>query len=322
VLVDGLGGLGVQPECVEDLGDLLHTEEAQLLPADDQLAQLARNLTGVSNFPADLERRLLIERLADFQRYLPEAEFTRVGLASRTPAEAAGALLANSRLADEAAAAAIVDGGEDLAGDPVMQLAEAITPTLKAYGEQSQPLARREAGLEQALGRARFAVYGRSVPPDGTSSPRIADGVVRGYSYNGTLAPPHTTFYGIYDRYYSHGDNEEWQLPPRWMTPPDGLDLSTPLNFVSTTDSYGGNSGSPAVTPDLEVVGLNFDRNIEGLSRDFIYLPERGRNVMVDVRAIREALDVAYDLDRILAEAETGRLFRTEAEADRANSTN
>ena len=200
-----------------------------------------------------------------------------------------------------------------------MRLAAAIAPALAAYGERSQPLARREAELEQGLGRARFAVYGRSVPPDGTSSPRIADGVVRGYSYNGTLAPPHTTFYGIYDRYYSHGDNEEWQLPPRWTTPPEGLDLSTPLNFVSTTDSYGGNSGSPAVTPDLEVVGLNFDRNIEGLSRDFIYLPERGRNVMVDVRAIREALDVAYDLDRILAEAETGRLYRTEAEADRAD---
>lgn len=290
--------------------------------ADDQLAQLARNLTGVSNFPAGLERRLLIERLADFRRYLPEAEFTRLALAGRSPAEAAGALLASSRLADEAIAAAIVEGGEDLAGDPAMQLAQAIGPALEAYGEKSQPLARREAELEQGLGRARFAVYGRSVPPDGTSSPRIADGVVRGYSYNGTLAPPHTTFYGIYDRYYSHGDNEEWQLPPRWTTPPEGLDLSTPLNFVSTTDSYGGNSGSPAVTPDLEVVGLNFDRNIEGLSRDFIYLPEQGRNVMVDVRAIREALDVAYDLDRILAEAETGRLFRTEAEADRAQAAN
>lgn len=119
-------------------------------------------------------------------------------------------------------------------------------------------------------------------------------------------------------RHHGHGGAEDWELPARWQTPPEGLDLSTPLNFVSTTDSYGGNSGSPAVTPNLELVGLNFDRNIEGLSRDFIYLPERGRNVMVDVRAIREALDVVYDLDRIVAEADSGRLFRTEAEADAA----
>ena len=48
---------------------------------------------------------------------------------------------------------------------------------------------------------------------------------------------------------------------------PADLNLSTPLNFISTADTYGGNSGSPAVTPELNIVGLNFDRNVEGLSR-------------------------------------------------------
>jgi len=154
------------------------------------------------------------------------------------------------------------------------------------------------------------------VAPDATSSPRITDGVVTPYEYNGTLAPTHTTFYGVYDRYYGHLGNPDWALPPRWVPAPDGLDLSTALNFISTADTYGGNSGSPAVTRDLALVGLNFDRNIEGLSRDFIYLPERGRNIMVDVRAIREALDEVYDADRIVLEITTGRLVRTEAEAD------
>ena len=64
------------------------------------------------------------------------------------------------------------------------------------------------------------------------------------------------------------------------------------------------------------MVGLNFDRNIDGLSRDFIYLPERGRNVMVDARAISTTLDVVYDADRIVQELRTGMLFGTEAEAD------
>jgi hypothetical protein len=97
---------------------------------------------------------------------------------------------------------------------------------------------------------------------------------------------------------------------------PAELRLATPLNFISTADTYGGNSGSPAVRPDLSIVGLNFDRNIEGLSRDFIYLPERGRNMMVDVRAIREALDHVYDLDRIVLEVRTGRAVATESQAD------
>ncbi|MFO7588720.1 MAG: S46 family peptidase, partial [Gemmatimonadota bacterium] len=167
-------------------------------------------------------------------------------------------------------------------------------------------LAGEEQRMESDLGRARFAVYGRDVPPDGTFSPRITDGVVRSYEYNGTIAPPYTTFYGLYDRYVAHGRGTglgaEWELPLRWRTPPAGLDLATPLNFASTADTYGGNSGSPAVTPELELVGLNFDRNIDGLSRDFIYLPARGRNVMVDVRAIREALQRVYGADRVLAE--------------------
>ena len=142
--------------------------------------------------------------------------------------------------------------------------------------------------------------------------------MVRGYDYNGTRAPTHTTMYGIYDRYWSHlGTSLEWLLPDRWLPVPEGLDLSTQLNFVSTTDSYGGNSGSPALTRDLEIVGLNFDRNIEGLSRDFIYLPEQGRNVMVDVRAIRHTLDVVYDADRIVLEIDSGTLVETEEEADR-----
>lgn len=288
--------------------------------SEEQIAQLAENLSGVASNPPGLERRLLAERLADWERYLPDSELTRAALAGRTPDVAAEYLLANSRLADADGAQAILNG-EGLGGDPALAVGAAAAPLIEAYSAAAQPLAREEARLASELGRARFAVYGRTVPPDGTSSPRIADGVVRGYRYNGTIAPPMTTFYGVYDRFYGHqnsASSEDWQLPARWRTPPVGLDLSTPLNFVSTTDSYGGNSGSPAVTPGLEVVGLNFDRNIEGLSRDFIYLPERGRNVMVDVRAIREALDVVYDLDRILVEADTGRLFRTEADADSA----
>ena len=52
---------------------------------------------------------------------------------------------------------------------------------------------------------------------------------------------------GIVDAYYSHDGNVDWQLPERWLPAPDGLDLATPLNFASTADTYGGNSGSPSV---------------------------------------------------------------------------
>ncbi len=193
-----------------------------------------------------------------------------------------------------------------------------LVPAYSAFQRAYAPLQAEERELASRLGRVKFEVYGREVAPDATSSPRITDGVVSGFEYNGTVAPPYTTFFGIYDRHYGHPGSVDWQLPERWRTPPPDLDLSTPLNFVSTADTYGGNSGSPAVTKDLALVGLNFDRNIQGLSRDYIYLPERGRNIMVDARAVHAALDHAYDADRIVQELLTGRLFATEADADRA----
>jgi hypothetical protein len=204
--------------------------------------------------------------------------------------------------------------------DPIVQLGMAVAQRYEAMQRGLRAILARESELEADLGRARFAVYGQTVPPDASSSPRITDGVVLPYEYNGTLAPVYTTFFGMYDRYSAFGSGTDWELPYRWRIPPVGLDLGTPLNFISTSDTYGGNSGSPAVTKDLAIVGLNFDRNIQGLSRDFIYLPERGRNIMVDVRAIEAALEYGYDFDRVLAELKTGRVYRTEQEAEAARN--
>ncbi len=117
-----------------------------------------------------------------------------------------------------------------------------------------------------------------------------------------TRAPWHTTVFGMYDRYYAFHE-PDFELPARWVPVPAGLHLDTSLDFVSTADTFSGNSGSPAVSKDLELVGLNFDRNVEALSRAYIYLPERGqRNVVVDVRAIREALADVYHADRLVEE--------------------
>jgi hypothetical protein len=141
--------------------------------------------------------------------------------------------------------------------------------------------------------------------------------VVSGYEYNGTRAPVYTTFYGLYDRYYSHGAGSLWDLPERWANAPATFDRSTPMNFVSTADIIGGNSGSPVLNTDLEIVGVVFDGNIESLPGDFIYVPDVNRAVTVDSRGILEALDEIYDADRIVLELTTGTMAATEQEADR-----
>ncbi|HSG47318.1 MAG TPA: S46 family peptidase [Longimicrobiales bacterium] len=293
-------------------------------PADT--LEAARNaLAEIDDHPGDLEEDLLAQRLADMVRYLGPADPLVAGvLQGRSPEGAATALLRASAVGTQARTrGALAPGGMPGEGgipadDPLVAFMRDLLPRVMRHDMQARDAARPEGDLNAELGRIRFRVYGTAIAPDASSSPRITDGVVRGYEYNGTEAPTHTTLFGIYDRYFSHlGTSLEWLLHERWLPTPPGLDLTTPLNFVSTTDSYGGNSGSPALTRELELVGLNFDRNVEGLSRDFIYLPDRGRNIMVDVRAIRHTLDVVYDADRIVLEIDTGRLAPTEAEADR-----
>ncbi len=268
---------------------------------------LRERLVSIPDLPPDLERAMLALQLGDIRRYME---------ALGPPAdEVAARLLDESALADREGTGRAVEEGA-LAEDLGVRFAAEMLPLLREFRQEWSRLAEREDELEAELGRARFAVFGTAVPPDATSSPRITDGVVVPYEYNGTRAPVYTTFYGVYDHYHSYGADSDWSLPEDWLPPPPELTLETPLNFISTADTYGGNSGSPAVTPDLEMVGLNFDRNIEGLSRDFIYLPERGRNIMVDVRAITEALDDVYDADRIVEELVTGRLVGRESDAD------
>jgi len=152
------------------------------------------------------------------------------------------------------------------------------------------------------LARAMFEVYGTSIPPDATFTLRLADGVVQAYEYNGTEAPVFTTFYGMLDRRASFPGREEWALPERWLTPPPAFDPGTPLNFVSTNDIIGGNSGSPVVNRAGQVVGLIFDGNIESLPGDFIYTTETARAVSVHTAGILEALRDMYGATRIVNE--------------------
>jgi hypothetical protein len=299
---------------------ILAAQYLEAVESGVQSAQLAgprAQITGVSQQPDEMEEAFLAERLADFQRYLgPDHPVTEAALGGRSVEGATTHLRTRSDLATAEGTQTAIEDGSLGPDDPAIALARAVLPVLASFQTRANALSERERELAAELGRARFAVYGPEVPPDASRSPRITDGVVRPYEYNGTLAPVYTTFFGLYDHYYSYEGFPDWELPDRWVPPQPELDLGTPLNFISTADTYGGNSGSPAVTPDLAIVGLNFDRNVEGLSRDFIYLPEQGRNIMVDVRAIKEAMDKVYDADRIVQEILTHRLFRTEAEAD------
>ncbi len=285
----------------------------------DALARVEERFLSTGDQPASLQQPMLAARLGQFEEYLgADSEIGRAVLQGRSPEEAAEAILANSVLTDSARAAEALQSGALTMEDPALRLVGAIAERLGTYQAAFGQLQQQEDAVANQLGRARFDVYETSIPPDATFSLRMADGVVKNYEYNGTLAPVYTTFYGLYDHYYSYGPGTEWDLPARWLSPPASFDLSTPLNFVGTADTIGGNSGSPVINVDLEIVGLLFDGNIEGLPGDFIYDPKVNRSIAVDVRGVLEALDDIYDADRLVLELTTGQLVDSEAAADAA----
>jgi hypothetical protein len=144
------------------------------------------------------------------------------------------------------------------------------------------------------LAKLRFRVLGRTVAPDATFTLRLAYGVVSGYAENGGQVPFCTTFAGMFDAAERMNGKPPFDLPQRWRDGKAKLD-STPLNFVSTADTIGGNSGSPILNRSGEFVGINFDRNRHGLVRNFVYTEEQARHIAVHSRGILEALRKLYD---------------------------
>jgi hypothetical protein len=198
---------------------------------------------------------------------------------------------------------ALYDGGKaavDASHDPMIELARALDPDARAIRKKVEtevdgPLKRQQ----ELLAKARFAVYGDSRYPDATFTLRLSYGTVKGWKEGDHPVAPFTTLAGAFDRATGA---DPFQLPDSWVKNKRRLDLSTPMNFVTTNDIIGGNSGSPLVNRKGEVAGLIFDGNIHSLGGDYGYDPALNRAVAVDSAALLEAMDKVYGAGRLVKE--------------------
>jgi hypothetical protein len=285
---------------------------------DSALPSVEQQLFSTEPIYKNMDLVLLTDSLSEMQDALgkdnPDVQKVLQG---KTPANAANDMITNTKLDDVAVRKQLYEGGQaavDASTDPLIVAMRPIDPsaraTRKQFEDKVDSVVRRDGTI---VAKARFAQSGFTQPPDATFTLRLSYGAVKGYQENGKSIPFETNIGGAYEHAAEHNHQPPYNLPESWMKSKANLDLKTPLNFVSTADIIGGNSGSPTVNKKGEVVGIIFDGNIESLPWNFAFSDVQGRAVSVDSLGIQEALRKVYGASALADE-----LMGTKAEGTKA----
>jgi hypothetical protein len=296
---------GFAKTLVRHAAEVKKPDEARLREfTDENFRGQRQTLTSRAPVYPELEKLTLTFSLTKLREALgPDDALVRKVLGNRSPAQRSAALVDGTRLADAALRSRLIDADEAAlaaSDDPMIALARMIDPDLRAMRRAYEDNVEAELTKNsEQIANAMFKINGTSTYPDATFSLRLSYGSVKGYRQDGRDIAPITTIGGAFDRATGA---DPFRLPNSWIAARGALDLDVPFNIASTNDIIGGNSGSPVINRDAEVVGLIFDGNIQSLGGDFGFDPTQNRAVAVAVGALREALAKVYHADRIVDE--------------------
>ncbi len=275
---------------------------------DSNLESLKLGLFSEAPIYDEFEKAKLAHSLDYWKQAMPDDPTVETVLHGRAPEDVAQELVDGSKLADVAVRKQLAEGGAEAiaaSDDPMIKLALAVDADARALRKTRED---KVEGVEEPayaqIARAQFEEKGDSVYPDATFTLRLAYGTVKGYDIDGRTYPPFTRYAGAFEHEAEHGAQDPFKLPASWHEAKKAgrLNIETPLNFVSTADIIGGNSGSPVVDRENRVVGLIFDGNIQSLVLDFGYDDKVARAISVDSRGIAEALRSIYGADSLVRE--------------------
>jgi hypothetical protein len=283
--------------------------DAERLPeyTDARRASLELALFSPAPIHEDFEKLKLADSLGFMVELLgADNELVKGVLAGKTPEARADELVSGTKLKDPAFRKELAKGGFeaiDASNDPMILVAREVDAKARELRKRYET---EVAAVERAnyakIARALFETEGNKIYPDATFTLRLSYGAVEGYMENGKKIPPFTTLGGLYARSDAFKHEFPYNLPQRWIEKKSALNLNTPFNFVSTNDIIGGNSGSPTINQNGELVGLIFDGNIQSLVGDFMYDGSVNRAISVDSRGMLEVLKKVFNANDIVAE--------------------
>ena len=273
---------------------------------DASLPSLERTLLSPAPIYDEFEILKLGDSLAQLREELGGMQEVKWILGDRSPQDVARELVTGTKIKDLDLRKKLMAGGLEAiyqCQDPMIKLALLVDPVSRGlrtrYEKEVEAV---ETGNGARIAQAMFKLKGTSVPPDATGTLRLSFGVAKGYVENGKKIVFETNFAGLYQKSEKAGNKDPYELPESFLKKKAAVSLGTPVNFVSTCDSIGGNSGSPVVNRKGEFVGVLFDGNIQSLPTRFVYEDTISRSVMVHGQGIIEALLKIYDAKPLVDE--------------------
>src|SRR5215813_1886352 len=280
----------------------------QRLPeyTDARRASLENSLYSPAPIHLDLEKLQLADSLGFMVELLPNHPLVKQVMEGKTPEARAAELIDGTKLASVDYRKELAKGGIkaiESSTDPMIKLARLIDPLARELRSRYETeVAGVQLSSYSKIARARFETEGNKLYPDATFTLRLSYGTVKGYLENGKKIAPFTTLGGLYERSAQFKGEFPYNLPPRWIEKKSAIDLKTPFNFVTTNDIIGGNSGSPTINKNTELIGLIFDGNIQSLVGDFMYDESVNRAISVDSRAMLEVMRKVFNATDLVAE--------------------
>jgi hypothetical protein len=306
------GGNAFRSDLFRIARTLLRAGDERQLPNEERLREyresalpsLALRLLSRHPIYSQIEELTLGYSLTKLREELgPDHPLVRQVLGNESPEDVAHRLITSTKLADVSVRQQLYDGGATAVSrstDPMLVFARAIdveSRRIRKQVEDEVDAVQDKNG--ELVARALFAVLGTSIYPDATFTLRLTYGTVKGYNEDNRDIPAMTLMHGAFERHTGH---DPFVLPQSWLSKKALLHGDTPLNFVSTLDIIGGNSGSPVLNRHAEIVGLAFDGNLHSLGGSFYFNENTNRCVSVHSAGLLEAMRVIYHTDRLLKE--------------------